>query len=243
MQLQYKSFEFKAAGEGLADGEFAGYGSVFKVVDTYGDIMGPGAFSKTLDFFLENGQVQWQHRMSQPIGKPIEAREDAKGLWVKGKISDTAMGRDALTLVRDGVVRKLSIGFVTKGYEVLSESRAREILGDAGYEEAIKALPWWVDELRLITEVKLYEVSLVSFPANEQAEIVSVKAAPDGRLPETERQLERFLRDAGFSRKAAVAIASHGFKGLQRDAAGEREDDTNGVLDALKRAELALQAS
>ena len=72
-------------------------------------------------------------------------------------------------------------------------------------------------------EVDLFEISLVTFPMNEKATVVDVKSLT------TEREFERFLRDAGYSRKEATAIALHGFKGLtdgQREAvAGEAETE------------------
>ncbi|HEU4752056.1 MAG TPA: HK97 family phage prohead protease [Armatimonadota bacterium] len=234
----YKSFTFKAAPvEGLGENEFAGYASVFGNVDDYGDIVQRGAFAASLPFFLKDGMICWQHRLGVPIGKPVEAYEDEKGLFVRGRISDTAAGRDCLTLMRDGVVQKLSIGYETEGYQVLSEEQARVLLGDAGYEAALKALPWWADELRLLTQIKLYEVSPVSFPANDAAEILGVKSA-GGRLPETEREFERFLRDAGWPRKAAVALTGHGFKGLQRDAG----QDLDRLAASLKQAAATLRA-
>jgi uncharacterized protein len=236
--MHYKSFSFKAsAAEGLAEGEISGYASTWGNVDSYGDIIQRGAFAGTLAFFLENGLTLHQHQMRVPIGKPIECYEDEKGLFIRAKISDTTAGRDCLTLVRDKVIRKLSIGFEPEGYSMLSEEQGRAILGDAGYEEALKALPWYSDGLRLLTQIKLYEVSLVSFPANEQAEILAVRSG--GRLPETEREFERFLRDAGWPRSAAVALTNHGYKGLQRDAGTESND----LAVALRNAAAALSAS
>lgn len=215
--MLYKAFEFKADISKLDDGEFSGYASTFAPkVDTYGDIIQRGAFARTLPNFLENGLVLWQHQMRVPIGRPLEAYEDEKGLFVRAMISDTVAGRDCLTLMRDKVVKKLSIGFDSLGYQMLSESEARGILG-TGYDAAFKALGWWAEGFRLLTDIELYEFSPVSLPANTDADILAVKNG--GRLPETEREMERFLRDAGFSRTDAKAIVGHGFKqALQRDA-------------------------
>lgn len=234
--MLFKSFRFKADASNLDDGEFAGYASTFGNVDTYGDIIQKGAFARTLPSFKENGLILWQHQMRVPIGKPIEAYEDEKGLFIRAKISDTAAGRDCLTLMRDGVVRKMSIGFDSLGYQMLSEAEARMILGDR-YDAAFKALGWWADGFRLLTDIELYEVSPVSLPANDQADITSVKA-PGGRLPETEREMERFLRDAGFSRTDAKAITGHGFKALQRDAG-----DHAGLAASLKELTALMTAS
>lgn len=245
--MHYKSFAFKAAGaEGLGENEFAGYASTFGSVDSYGDVIQRGAFAGTIPFFLESGLTLWQHQMRAPIGKPVECYEDEKGLYIRAKISDTAAGRDCLTLIRDGVVRKLSIGFEPEGYSMLSEEQGRLVLGDVAYEEAIKNLPWWSDGLRLLTQIKLYEVSPVSFPANTEADILSVRSPllagqAGGKLPETEREYERFLRDAGFSRSAAVALTNHGFQKAQRDAG--TVNDSNDLVAALRAAAATLSAS
>jgi HK97 family phage prohead protease len=236
--MQRKTLQIKTVAEGLGDREFACLASTWvPYVDSYGDLVQRGAFSRWLPFFQEKGKILWQHDTSEPIGKPQEAREDDQGLFTRARVSDTQAGRDALTLVRDGVIDSVSIGYEALKYEMLTEARAREILGD-GYDAAYKALPWWSVGFRLLTEIKLYEVSLVSFPANEQAEILGVKGA--GRLPETEREFEHFLRDAGYPRKAAAAITGHGYKGLQRDAGPDEYEE---LAASLKAAADALRAS
>ena len=241
--MLYKSLNFKAAGDGLAESEFAGYASTFGNVDDDGDIIQRGAFTLCLNDFQQSGVVCWQHRMSEPIGKPVECREDEKGLYLKGRISDTERGRDALTLLRDGVVRKMSIGFRIEAYTMLSKEQGVALLGQEAYDAALRALPWWSDGLRLITQIKLYEVSLVTVPANDQADILGVKSA-DGRLPETEREFERMLRDAGYPRKAAVALTNHGFKALLgAEGAPAPGDDSDNELQRDAAGEQALAAS
>jgi len=236
--MLYKAFEFKAAESNLAEGEFAGYASTFGNWDTYGDIIQRGAFARTLPRFKESGLILWQHQMRVPIGKPLEAYEDEKGLFIRGKISDTTQGRDCLTLMRDGVVRKMSIGFDCPGYQVLSDAQARDLLGSR-YEEAAAAMKnaWWFDGFRLLTDIDLYEVSPVSLPANDQADITAVKCG--GHIPGTEREFEGFLRDAGFPRKAATILTGHGWKGLQRDAGA----DEAALVASLKQLTATLTAS
>lgn len=88
-----------------------GYASTFGNLDLGDDIIHPGAFAKTLA--ERGGKVRflWQHDPSEPLGKPIELHEDARGLFFKAVISDTARGRDALALLRDGAIEGLSIGY------------------------------------------------------------------------------------------------------------------------------------
>lgn len=245
-QLQYKTLNFKAAAEGgLGENQFAGYGSTFLGVDSYGHIIAPGAFKGTLEFFKAEGMILWQHRDSVPIGKPLDAYEDSHGLFIKGQVSDTQQGRDCMTLMRDKVVRKMSIGYRTEGYEALSKERGIEVLGsEEAYETALRGLPWYIDELILLTQIKLYEVSPVTFPANTEADITQVKAIA-GNI-ETERDFERFLRDAGFSRKMAAIVAS-GFKAaLQRDS-GEQNtaqaEDLSALAESIKSLTATLTGS
>jgi len=73
------------------------------------DILAPGCFAQDLAEFLAEGFVSGiNHDWDVPIGKPLEARETAEGLFVRASISDTAAGRDVRTLLRDGVVKRLS---------------------------------------------------------------------------------------------------------------------------------------
>lgn len=243
MQLERKTLSFKATmgSEGLQPNEFDGYASTFLgPVDSYGDIIAPGAFKNNLDFFLSDGVILREHEMECAIGRPLEAREDATGLYIKGRISATSDGNDALILLRDEVIKRMSIGFRTLGYEMLSEARGIEVLGsEQAYKDAIASLPWWSDGLRLLTDIKLYEVSLVAFPANTAAKVMGVKGmlqAVAGKI-ETERDFERFLRDAGFSSSEAKTLVTTGFKALKRGDSGmesELADSMKALTNLLK---------
>src|SRR5665213_2763337 len=107
MILNYKSlpFEMKMGAGSAGEGVFEGYGAVFHNVDLCGDIIAPGAFAKGLKQFLATGILAWQHEWQEPTGRPLEVREDGHGLFIKGKISDTERGRDARTLLKDGVIQ------------------------------------------------------------------------------------------------------------------------------------------
>lgn len=150
-------------------------------------------------------KMLWQHDMQNPIGVWEEVREDSRGLFVKGRlISDVMQGKEALALLKAGAVDSMSIGYRT--VEAMMEG----------------------DRVRKLLEVDLYEISLVTFPMLPEATVTDVKSIT------TEREFERFLRDAGYSRSEAAAIALHGFKGLtkQRDA-GEDEAKTGGIAALL----------
>lgn len=72
-----------------------------------------GAFVNTLADPDQRSRVVllWQHDTAKPIGKPLELREDARGLFLRGVLADTELGRDTATLLRSGVIREMSIGF------------------------------------------------------------------------------------------------------------------------------------
>jgi HK97 family phage prohead protease len=178
--MDFKTYSFtidnKGTGAAYNDGAgFSGYASTFGNVDSDGDIIMPGAFTDTIPEFLESGFVAWQHQWDNPIGKPVEAYEDSKGLYVSATISDTQQGRDARQLILDGVVRKMSIGFRTLKSRQLSEDEGKQILGDDGYEKALKSLPFYAEGIRAIEKVQLFEFSPVSLPANAQALITAAK--------------------------------------------------------------------
>lgn len=202
--MEYKSFaieELKATDEGRI---VEGFGSTFGNVDSYGDIVMPGAFAKSIA--ARKPAMLWQHRTDMPIGVWDEMEETKKGLFLKGRIFDTQMGEDAYKLAKGGALSGLSIGFSTKNYEIDSKKNTRKLL-----------------------ELELFEVSLVTFPANEKATITGVKSRP-----ETIRQFEEYLREAGFSQKDATTIALHGFKALSDQ--GEPDEEVLQAITAITNA-------
>jgi len=196
--LQTKTAAFEIKREPDQDGEFEGYASVFDVVDQGMDVVARGAFRKS----LESGRkvkMLWQHDSTKIIGVWDEMREDERGLYVKGRLlKDVMLGREAMALMRAGAIDSMSIGYRT-----------------------IEAVPETGGRVRKLTEVDLFEVSVVTFPMNESARVTDVKSI------RTEREFEAFLRDAGYSRKEAAAITLHGFKAItgQRDAGPDDAQD------------------
>lgn len=193
-------------------GEFEGHGSVFNVEDSYGDIVVPGAFKRTLDEHRSEGTLPamlWQHDASQPIGVYTDMKEDAAGLYVKGQILlETTKGREAHALLKAKAIRGLSIGFINR---------------DSSRDEATG--------IRKVKDVDLWEVSLVTFPANRSATVEQVKGANGIH---TERDLEKFLRDAGMSKSEALASVAR----LRASILDRREAD--GISKALSSADRLL---
>ncbi len=137
-------------------GEFAGYASVFHVRDDAGDIVLPGAFRNSLKRTGPRAvRMLWQHDISRPIGVWIDIREDSRGLFVRGQLAlNSATGREVAELVKIGAVDGLSIGFRT-----IRASRDR------------------LRKARLLHQVELWEISLVTFPMLRSARIRPLPAA------------------------------------------------------------------
>lgn len=204
MSMRRKSVAFEVK-EVKNTGEFEGYGSVFNVKDSYGDIVIPGAFATSLEEWGKKSKLPkmlWQHDTAEPIGVYLSMKEDDKGLFVKGKILIDAgpTEKRAHEHLKAGSVDSLSIG-----YSILP--------GGLSYDKDQQAY--------LLKQLKLWEVSLVTFPANPEATIDAVKSA----IESGPKEFERFLRDAGMSRSQAKGLMARGFDGL-RDLreAGDDED-------------------
>jgi len=162
--------EYRAVSDSSAAAGFDGYASTAWNVDSYGTAFAPGAWSKTIGERGGKVLVLWQHDPYQPIGKPTALAEDGTGLAVRAAISDgTAYGRDALALLRDGVPLGLSVGFRTLRERPATE--ADPLIFD-GAPESIRGDH---SQVSVIEEAKLYEFSLVSFPANDAAMVAAVR--------------------------------------------------------------------
>ena len=199
--------KFTLTDTNLEQGTFAGYASVFgSEVDTWPrTVVDPGAFTKTLTEGAGRVKVLWQHDPWCPIGKPIEMREDNKGLYVVGKISDTQAGRDALTLLRDGVVEEMSIGFDPIRWEMVPDPAAPQ------------ALQSTLDgQVRHLKEVRLWEFSLVTFAADPMAQVYAVHSLPtaeirhqwnEGQAEQRVRRWSGFTDDGRSDRRAEQRYA------------------------------------
>lgn len=184
IQRKTLAFEVKQAEmtEGQYAGEFTGYAAGILNIDNTGDMILPGAFSADLPRFLSEGVVCWQHDWMTPIGVPVAASEDGYGLLTKSRISRTQQGMDAMTLIRDGVVKKLSIGYQVLDYDVVDRSGlARTMQGYGLTQEKQMATLATFDEMGrdvvyLLKKLKLYEYSPVTVPANDKAIIMDAKS-------------------------------------------------------------------
>lgn len=165
-------FEVRATGD---DGSVEGYGSVFGVRDSYDDVIAAGAFAKSLGEHKSAGTMPamlWQHDPSEPIGIWTDMTEDAKGLKIKGRLAlETSRGKEAHALLKLGALNGLSIGFVSKQWAYDKDT-----------------------DIRTLTEVDLWEVSLVTFPANGKSRITNVKAVSDDDVSKAIKHLTAAIK-------------------------------------------------
>ncbi len=148
------SFTVKELGR---NGYVAGYASVFDAVDAQREAVAKGAFRRTLNEWKHNSRkptMLWMHDAASPIGVWDAMSEDTRGLAVEGTLAiGTQAGADAYELLKMGAVTGLSIGYRTVASRVDARSK-----------------------VRTLDDVDLFEVSLVTFPANDLARIRAVKA-------------------------------------------------------------------
>ncbi|MBV8061579.1 MAG: HK97 family phage prohead protease [Alphaproteobacteria bacterium] len=166
------------------DGVFAGYASVFGELDKQNEIVAPGAFTRTLRQWRQQGRAPamlWMHDPTQPIGLWLSLNEDNNGLAVQGRLAlRTQKGGDAYELLKLGALTGLSIGYRVITSRVDAERKAR-----------------------VLTDVDLFEISLVTFPANEAARVGTVKSPePKHRRSVTEDRQQ--LREAAQRLKRAA---------------------------------------
>ena len=188
-------------------GKFSGYASVFGGVDSYGDTIIKGAFEST----LRSGKPKmfFNHDWTMPIGKWLKAKEDDHGLFVEGELTpDLSLAADVRAAMKHGTLDGLSIGGYLKA-------------GDYEETENGRIIRKWSN---------LMEVSPVVFPADGAARIdlSSVKSMDlESLLPEceTEKDIERLLRDAGLLKGQAMAIVSRVRAILKGRDALERNDE------------------
>lgn len=199
-------------------GEFEGYGSVFGVKDSHADIIVPGAYQKSLARWKEKGRLPallWQHDMAEPIGLYTEMREDDVGLFVKGRllIDDDPLAKRAHAHMKAGSLTGLSIGYVLEDYEYDKDKGA------------------W-----MLKEIDLWEVSLVTFPSNDEARIAEVKSLLERGETPPPSKVEKALREVGFSGSQAKAFMAKGYSAI-----GSREAGADQALQSLKSIESKIE--
>jgi Escherichia/Staphylococcus phage prohead protease len=208
-------FEIKNIG---ATGVFSGYGSVYGNIDHGESVMMPGCFADSLSAHQAKSTMPamlWQHRSSEPIGAYTRMSESDRGLYVEGQLAmKTIEGQRAHELLKMKAISGLSVGFLTR------EDSFDHKTG-----------------VRSVNKADLWEISLVTFPMNDQARVDQVKSIPefDGIS-----DFERFLRDtANLSRTEAGAVVAKARTMFLRDAANG--DRSKAILEALAARAVAMR--
>jgi len=208
MDLQHRAFDlnFELRQDKENEGIIEGYASIFGVVDLYQTTFEKGAFVRSL---AENGNPAFllHHDSTRPVGNIVEVYEDDRGLRFKAELNtDIQDGKEAFSMAKKKNIRGISFGFVPRKWE------------DSDDDSGIR---------RRFTDVDIMEISMVTFPANKQAQIAAVRA----ELPQDIRSFEHMLIEIGYSRSEAKKLASGGFKyafNEQEDSESNQRDDDKG---------------
>ena len=177
MIYNYKSFDMNVKDIDAKQGIVSGYFSAFGMVDSDGDIMMPGAFKRSIQDWGPEGKGRIKHLLnhdpSQPLGRPIELKEDSYGLFYRSKIGTHRLGQDYIKMVESGLIAEHSIGFRT-----LREQKSAEA--------------------NEIHEVMLFEgSSLTAWGANEYTPILGIKSLSDStKIQEQIKSFEKFIRNS-----------------------------------------------
>lgn len=195
---------------GGAPGSFSGLGAVFDNEDLGGDIIVRGAFDDTLTDLQSKGRtlpILWQHDSGEPLGPWDKVTITDKGLKADGRL---LIESDPLALRAHGLMKSKAVSGLSIGYRIPQ--------GGMEYD----------GEVRHLKRIDLHEISIVTFPMNDEARIDAVKAAEL-----THRQMERILtQDAKLSRSVARALMADGYKAIQpMQDAGEDVSEIKRLLE------------
>lgn len=198
-----------------SDGEFEGYASKFGIRDQGGDIVQKGAFSSALSSRPTTAiKMLWQHDPSNPIGVWDEIKEDNTGLRVKGRLLlSVQKAQETYELMKAGIIEGLSIGYRT-----------------------IKAMRDESSGARLLKELDLWEISLVTFPMLKEATVTGVKGEWN------KRDVERVLRDAGMPNAMAVKLIAGGWDAANTSGVqGDPDAGLSELAESIRQMNETLQ--
>ncbi|CPR79289.1 HK97 family phage prohead protease [Mycobacteroides abscessus] len=200
MQTKQATIQIKAGpDDGLAEGQFTAYASVFGNIDSYGDVVVKGAFANSLAEWAESGNpvpLLFGHNMSDPdynIGHVESATEDDHGLLVTAQIDiSSPKGLQVYKMLKGRRINQMSFAYDILDGSMAERPKAGETVGEDG------SVP--TESFYELRELKLYEVSVVTIGANQDTEILAVKAreiaagTKAGRVLSAKNESE--LRDA-----------------------------------------------
>ena len=190
MEKELLDFNLEVKQDDVEDnGKFRGMVSPFGGKgDAGGDIVSPGAFTNTLKRGGRNGNgipFLFNHDRDSILGTWDDFAEEKRGLIGTGQFElETQLGKEKHILTRKGAIKGLSIGFNTITFEIIDKGRGKP-------------------RTRILKEIELWEVSLVTFPMQTRATVTDVKSIMDAK---TVRELENALRESGLSKVAAQYV-------------------------------------
>lgn len=211
-----KTATIKFKSDGLAEGEFIGYASIFGNKDSYGDVVIEGAFAVTLAEWERTGlkiPVLWGHNTADPdfnLGECITAEEDSKGLKVHVKLDlECPKAASTYRLLKAGRVNQMSFA-----YKVI----------DGAYIQPEGEGMSWRDAYYELRELQLYEVSVVPIGANDQTEILAVKSFANALVAKAGRSLSSKNEDAIRGAVTQLEEATLALKSVLPDDAPADDD-------------------
>jgi len=191
-----------------------GYGSVFGNVDSDGDIITKGAYTKTIKENGDRVRYLYQHNMDWPLGKMINLYEDEKGLVFEAEIPKTRLGKDVTELIKAGVITENSVGILPINKAMVGNNRE-------------------------IREVKLFEISAVTLAANDQALILDVKGNVDiDKAAQKYDNLAKLIRKGDISDELGYAIEAELYK-LKSLFVSATEPSVEDTLPETKEADIS----
>lgn len=213
MRTKYIDYDFEIK-ELHDEGSFVGYATTYGNIDDGGERMARGAFDESLKSRMP--RMHWMHDIREPIGAWTKITDNSKGLKVEGQLAMGTQRADearVLMSMKPPAVSGLSVGYLSED----SDTDRRT-------------------GVRTINKAQLFEISIVSMPMNDRAQITAVKALiEDGEIP-SRTDFEAILRDCGLTHKQAKLVMSLGYQGLL-----SRNEDTD-LLETLKNAKEVLAA-
>lgn len=152
-QIQSFQMEFKSVEVKKEDGSMfiEGFASTPEK-DSYDDIVKPEAFSECMETYMKKPLILLQHNWDKIIGNVVEYRIEKKGLFVKARIMNDLDG--TYNLIKEGLLNTFSIGFVPTAWNIT---------------DSIEKTSEETHSVREITKLDLWEISVVTFPANKGA--------------------------------------------------------------------------
>ena len=171
----------------------------------YGQVSNGEMFTRGAVTLDAEAKLFWQHK--EPIGKIVAGEQTDAGFMVRASISETALGQDVHTLLKDGVINKMSVGFVMRDAQV-------------------------VDGVRQVTDALVREVSLVPFPWYDGASVTAVRDEPESEVPTSdEKQGEIVDPEETTPDASELAEVREAVEVMQRELVTLKSVETGSVVD------------